>query len=548
MSRGAEPSLDQVLRFRTSLSRRLGLELDDGKLPALGELLHRRIESTGGTPESYLATIESSTPSREELRSLAPELTVSETYFFRNVDQFHALRELVVPMRARARAEARAPRRLRILSAGCASGEEVYSLAIWLRDHAMATGVDLQIEGIDVNPAALARAAQGRYSPWSFRETPAEVQDRCFRREGRDLAVEAALRSSVTFAERNLVDPDETFWQPAVFDVVFCRNVIMYFPAATARAVIARLAHSLVPGGFLFMGHAETLRGRSREFHLRHTHGTFYYQKRGEGETDEVDPGLLASDLALALPRRTEAAPGSYPVSAGGMPAWIEAIQRATDRIASLSAPPRLDPGAGGAEEHEVDRGWATGLPPSSPPMDTAPASRARTPAWNLASTVALIGQERFDEARASLTTAPPDVADAADVLLVRAVLLTHGGDLDAAEKVCARVLELDEMSAGAHYLTALCREHAGDRRAAADHDQVAAYLDPAFALPRLHLGLLARRAGEMDQARRSLDDALGLLQREDPSRLVLFAGGFSRDALVTLCRTELSSCGGAPS
>jgi chemotaxis protein methyltransferase CheR len=210
MSRGAEPSLDQVLRFRTSLSRRLGLELDDGKLPALGELLHRRIESTGGTPESYLATIESSTPSREELRSLAPELTVSETYFFRNVDQFHALRELVVPMRARARAEARAPRRLRILSAGCASGEEVYSLAIWLRDHAMATGVDLQIEGIDVNPAALARAAQGRYSPWSFRETPAEVQDRCFRREGRDLAVEAALRSSVTFAERNLVDPDET--------------------------------------------------------------------------------------------------------------------------------------------------------------------------------------------------------------------------------------------------------------------------------------------------------------------------------------------------
>ena len=189
MSRGGEPSLAQVQRFRTSLSKRLGLELDDGKLPALGELLHRRIESTGGTPESYLATVESTTPSREELRSLAPELTVSETYFFRNVDQFHALRELVVPTRARARAEANAPRRLRILSAGCASGEEVYSLAIWLRDHPEAAGFELQIEGIDVNPTALARAARGRYSPWSFRETPTEVQEHFFRREGRDLVV-----------------------------------------------------------------------------------------------------------------------------------------------------------------------------------------------------------------------------------------------------------------------------------------------------------------------------------------------------------------------
>ena len=132
-------------------------------------------------------------------------------------------------------------------------------------------------------------------------------------------------------------------------------------------------------------------------------------------------------------------------------------------------------------------------------------------------------------------------------MILLRAVLLTHGGDLAAAERLCAEVLKIDQMSAGAHYLTALCREDAGDRAGATDHDQVAAYLDPVFAMPRLHLGLLARRTGERDRARRELGEALVLLQREDASRLLLFAGGFGREGLIALCRAELASCGGTP-
>jgi chemotaxis protein methyltransferase CheR len=75
----------------------------------------------------------------------------------------------------------------------------------------------------------------------------------------------------------------------------------------------------------------------------------------------------------------------------------------------------------------------------------------------------------------------------------------------------------------------------------------VALYLDPGFAMPRLHLGLLSRRSGDRDAARRELEQALDLLQREDPSRLLLFGGGFGRGALVALCRAELAACGGAP-
>jgi chemotaxis protein methyltransferase CheR len=125
-------------------------------------------------------------------------------------------------------------------------------------------------------------------------------------------------------------------------------------------------------------------------------------------------------------------------------------------------------------------------------------------------------------------------------------VLLTITGDPRQAERVCARLLEVDELSAEAHYVMALCREHAGDVAAAATHDQYALYLDPGFAMPRLHLGQLAMRAGERDVARREFARAVVLLAAEDGARILLLGGGFTRESLTDLCRTGLVACGGA--
>jgi chemotaxis protein methyltransferase CheR len=91
----------------------------------------------------------------------------------------------------------------------------------------------------------------------------------------------------------------------------------------------------------------------------------------------------------------------------------------------------------------------------------------------------------------------------------------------------------------------ALCREHAGDWKNAGGHDQTAIYLDPSFAMPHLHMGLLAKRADDSAAARRALYQATLLLEREDASRILLFGGGFSREALVELCQRELKACGG---
>ena len=152
MSSGLSPP--QVERFRMIASGRFGLRFEEGQLGFLAEVLRRRIDSTRRLPEVYLSDLESTAgpQGRDELKIVAQDLTVTETYFLRNRDQFQALRELVLPDRARARSS---ERRLRILSAGCASGEEAYSIAILVRDFPDTLGWQVSIHGVDINVAML---------------------------------------------------------------------------------------------------------------------------------------------------------------------------------------------------------------------------------------------------------------------------------------------------------------------------------------------------------------------------------------------------------
>jgi chemotaxis protein methyltransferase CheR len=169
----------------------------------------------------------------------------------------------------------------------------------------------------------------------------------------------------------------------------------------------------------------------------------------------------------------------------------------------------------------------------------------ATRPRADLRLALDLLEQERFAEALDLLHAVLPEAGHDPDALLLHALLLAHGGQFAEAEQTCHQLLAINELNAGAHYVLALCREGTGNSRAATDHDQMAAYLDPLFAMPRLHLGLIARRAGDRETAKRELGQAMLLLRREDASRLLFFGGGFSRDTLIALCRAELHACGG---
>jgi chemotaxis protein methyltransferase CheR len=496
----------QIDRFRAVVERRLGLVFGQDRSDEMGGVLGDRARLAAAADcARYLDLVDAG--DQEELRRLAERLTVGETYFFRNSEQFRALLDPVLPDRLRAHGPGRP---VRILSAGCASGEEPYSIAILARRAGLAHAV--AIEAFDVNPAAIARARAMRYSAWSLRETSADLREHAFRAEGTQFRLDDELRGAVTFSERNLLDTDPKLWPRGAWDIVFCRNVLMYFPAAVMRAVIDRIAGSLAPGGYLFLGHAESLRGVSDAFHLRQAHGTFYYQRRD-------GTGGAAGDTPAS-------APSAPPAPADDT--WVEAIRLASARITQL------------VDGAPVER---------SPPPERAPPPEGAGP--DVDAVHELMLQERYQDALARIVGMRNDAGGllapgGAHLCLLHAVLLTHAGELPAAEALCHELLALDHRDAGVHYLLALCREHAGDLVGAIENDRASAWGDPVFAMPHLHLGMLARRAGDPDEACRELQIALVLLAREDARRILLFGGGFGREALERLCRAELRACGGA--
>jgi chemotaxis protein methyltransferase CheR len=329
---------------------------------------------------------------------------------------------------------------------------------------------------------------------------PEEIATEYFDAAGRQLRLRDSIRRAVRFEQRNLAEEDNLFWQAASFDIVLCRNVTIYFPLDVTRCVVGRIARTLRPGGFFFLGHAETLRGISNGFHLRHTHEAFYYQRR---EDADERPDLLATMKCVARSAARPIEPDSTSDSWSGMPAQL--------------APVVVQ---------------AASVPASANAAAAAPA-------------LELLRRERFVEAKEVLRGLPPGSANDPDAQLLLAVLHANSGEIVEAEKIARQVLAADELNTGAHYLIALCREYAGDRDGAVRHYQAATYLDLLFAMPHLHLGLIAKRSGDTDTAQRELGIALSLFDREDAARILLFGGGFTREALLAFCRAELRACGG---
>ena len=321
------------------MERRLGLLWDPSKLEELADVLRMRISATN-SPDfaSYLHRFGSSRP---ELRAVAGHLTVPETYFFRIPDHFRALAELVLPDRLRARS---AGRHLRILSAGCASGEEPYSIAMLSRGRPDLAGWQVTIQGVDINSAMIAKGKAGLYSEWSLREIAPELRQRYFRPNRRQSQLADSIREMVLLEEGNLADASSLFWQADAFDIVFLRNVLMYFSPEATQAVVARVAGLLADGGYLFLGPAETLRGVSPEFHLRHTHGAFYYQRRNRG-----GPRVRSLGIGFA-PESAQAYEANQPLDGGAQTVWDGSSTRPGNGAGQRPAPDDTESSAPGAD------------------------------------------------------------------------------------------------------------------------------------------------------------------------------------------------------
>lgn len=497
---GGAPDLE-VQRFRELIAHVLGLRLDDVIPASIAGLLAARMRARGcASFDDYERVLHHSL---EETGEIARHICVNETHLLRHGDQFNALQHWL-----RRRAETHRP--LRLLSAGCASGEEAFSIAITAHQAQVPLDANcISILGVDLDPDALGIAQKGCLSKWSLREVPPTLRDRYSTPAGRGFRLSPCIRDAVTFRQDNLLRPHSDLWRPASWDVVFCRNVLMYFTPEGAAAVVRNIAEALVDGGLLFLGHAETLRGLSTDFEVVQGPGAFLYERRPR-------QGSPRPRARWDVPHRWNAADD-----------WVREIATSSERIERLSRAP---------------------LPPSIAPISGSDhAEKVGRDGLDLQRAMELFREERFGEALAALDAGRPGLDPRRDASLLRAVLLVNGGQVEAAERECDSLLSRSELDAPSHYVKALCRESAGDSINAARHDRIAISLDPGFAMPQLHLGMLSRRSGDLATARRALRRACGLLEHEDSQRVALFGGGFGRETLVSLCRSEIAACEARP-
>ncbi len=270
---------DDFERFRRLINEASGIFFDRSKKDVLRLGLSDRAEATGsGSLSDYYDLLTTDAERETELKRLLANLSVQETQFFRNRPQFDALHKYVIPEIIRRKA--REHHSVRVWSAGCSTGQEPYSVAMTVLDVLPdPEGWAIEIMGTDLNDEALEAARRGWYPDRRLNGVDRPNLEKFFRQEGKGYAVAEPLRRLVRFERHNLVTDPLPIGSFGTCDVVFCRNVIIYFTHETAKYVIEHFFDILNPGGYLFLGHSETLWKMSAKYSLVEMGDAFIYRK-----------------------------------------------------------------------------------------------------------------------------------------------------------------------------------------------------------------------------------------------------------------------------
>jgi chemotaxis protein methyltransferase CheR len=406
---------------------------------------------------------------RNHVEVLAGHLTVGETYFFRENRSFEVLEQHILPELLSSRRHAEHP--LRIWSVGCCTGEEPYSIAMLL-DKLVPNPEkwSITILATDINPRFLRKAAEGVYGEWSFRDTPAWIRGRYFKRrkDGR-FEIKPDIRKRVTFSHVNLADDGyPSLWSNTnAMDVIFCRNVLMYFAAEQTRKVAGRLHRCLVDGGWLITSPTETSNTTFSTFTTIEFPGVVLYRKMvgGGPRAVVINPEVPVFDEEpWAFHRRHPAVPPEPAVADAARP-----------------APPKETPGRpgkmGSGEPHLREQ------------------------------------DEREAPCRAARTCADQ-------------------GKLAEAIDWCKQAIAADKLNPAHHYLLAAIQQEQGQRDAAEQSFKRTLYLDPDFALAHFALGNLRLSQGRRREARRHFENTLALLQARPQDELLPESGGLTAGRL----------------
>lgn len=489
MAATPDPEHDLLPRFSAFLAQHIGLHYPPQRWTDLLRGMQAAARAFGfGDATSCMQWLLTAPLNRKQIEILAVHLTIGETYFLRDPQVFEALETSILPALIQSRRQSE--KRLRIWSAGCSSGEEAYSLAIVLQrllpDY---KHWRIAIVGTDINPRALQKAALGVYHHWSFRNAPLWLTARYFREidQGR-YEIIPEIRNMVTFSYLNLAEDvyPSLANNTNAMDIIFCRNVLMYFTPEIAAKIVRKHCSALVDGGWLVAGPAEISPASINRLETVYFPGAILYRK----------------NAAAAKPTTRQDSPL--------LPSCHEADSIAAIKPAAERKPQPLNPRK---------------TPPLPPPSLYEQA-------------LTLYRQGRYAQAEEYIMRLLAEQKDNIQALHMLVRIHANQGKLATALQWCERALVADRLNPAGHYLSAMVLLEMGQMEDAVLALKRTLYLDQDFILAYFSLGNLSQSLGRRKQAAKHFNNTLALLEYCSRDAVLPESEGITAGRLIEILRT----------
>ncbi len=513
--------------FRELLLTRAGLHYPERKRDDLTYGLNQAARTSGydDLQSLYLDALKG----HDIWQLIVEHLTIGETYFFRNRPQFEALQHEVLPELLQRQSGLHS---LRFWSAGCASGEEPYSLAMLVQSVIPQHETwQVSILATDINTAFLNRAREALYSNWSFRETPDDIRDRFFVPEQNRWRLSASIRRQVLFAQLNLAEDSfpSIINGTCALDLIFCRNVMIYFDEATIQQVVNRFFHALAPGGWLFVGHAEP---QARIFHQFEVHNfphaviyrkpldapLFSFHLPTKDPVAVARPHMRPPENSIIIPGHQPGAPYT-PGSDLGAGSGTQSGGAHSSRITATPERGIIPRPVPAVEQRSVASTWPLALPTRS-----TPSTSSTSPLWDAIEKRLSQGDRAGAEALLQdlLRLAPNHVR----ALVALGQLHADRAEWSIALQQCEQALAHDPLSIEAHFILAQVYEHQGELDAALAAYRRTVYLDRTFIAGMLGMANVWRQLGRPADAARGYRNVLKQLGSMAPHTLIPWTDG----------------------
>ncbi|PKQ30198.1 MAG: hypothetical protein CVT60_01515 [Actinobacteria bacterium HGW-Actinobacteria-10] len=505
MSESVESNLSKDLtseefaRFRDYIHKHSGIYLEDQKLDSLRiSLITRATRFSLSSLAEYHDLLASDENEFKELMNL---VTINETSFFRFPQQFEAMRTTVIPNILESKPAI--SRNFRVWSAGCSTGEEPYTIGMTLLDSGIeGLGYRMEVLGTDVSTNALNRAKEGVYPARALLSVPNSVSNRFFEPTARGHRVVDRVRNLISFQYQNLIKEPYPAALMGNWDIIFCRNVTIYFKLESTRRVVDNFYRSLNPGGYLFIGHSETLTSISDKFEPMEIGGVFLYRK-------PIERHVFSFETI-----RAERAPRKR----------LTTSERAAD------ARPRTG----------VKRRDAKPAAVQAQPAQTTDAREVEP----LLEAARLASQEGRNETVLELVSQVQTLdSNNAQAYLLSAHVLADEGRFTPALEQCHKALAVDPLLAAARFILGMIYLRQGDSALAMSEFKRTVYIDPGFALAYLNMANLHRARGSNDDALREYENTLRTLYDNPEGPWTAFMGGFKPDLLSKTVERSLIEC-----